>query len=292
MLRRRTIGTATLAALALVALGACGSSDKKSEPAAPKARPQVTIDAKDFAFTLPAEMPSGWVDVTVTNTGEQDHQIAFVKLGSLTFDNFKTEAAATNLKGFPADAVFAGGPNNAGPGESVTATVHLDAGKYGVACFIPDSKDGKSHASKGMVGEVDVAPTAESVEVAPTADGGKLDMSEFTFAPDAAFKGQGTVSLTNVGVQVHETIIVKINDGKTLADVKGFFLTPPGTPPPSGPPPFTAAGGVVGVGPNQTVYQKMSLAPGKYVLLCFFPDPTKNDEPHAVEGMIKEITIS
>jgi hypothetical protein len=36
----------------------------------------------------------------------------------------------------------------------------------------------------------------------------------------------------------------------------------------------------------------MALRPGKYVLLCFFPDPTKGDQPHALEGMVKEITIS
>ena len=80
--------------------------------------------------------------------------------------------------------------------------------------------------------------------------------------------------------------------GKTLDDVKGFFLTPPGTPPPAGPPPFTSAGGIVGLGPNQTMYQTMALTPGKYVLLCFFPDPTKGNLPHALEGMVKEITVS
>ena len=37
----------------------------------------------------------------------------------------------------------------------------------------------------------------------------------------------------------------------------------------------------------------MALTPGKYVLLCFFPDTSnKGGLPHALEGMIKEITIS
>ena len=80
--------------------------------------------------------------------------------------------------------------------------------------------------------------------------------------------------------------------GKTLDEVKKFFLTPPGTPPPAGPPPFTSAGGIVGLGSHQTMYETMALTPGKYVLLCFFPDPNKGDLPHALEGMLKEITIS
>jgi len=79
---------------------------------------------------------------------------------------------------------------------------------------------------------------------------------------------------------------VKEAPGKTLDDVKAFFLQS------SGPPLFTSAGGVVGVGPGQTAYQQLALSPGKYVFLCFFPDPTKGNQPHALEGMVKEITIS
>ena len=174
----------------------------------------------------------------------------------------------------------------------MTATVHFEPGTYGVACFIPDDKDGKPHAEHGMVGEVSVVQTADSVDDAPKVDGGSISLSEFAFLPDASFTGTGTVAIKNVGTQVHELIIEKEAAGKTLDDVKKFLLTPPGTPPPAGPPPFTDAGGIVGLGPNQTVYQRLALAPGKYVFVCFFPDPTKNDLPHAVEGMIKEITIS
>lgn len=60
-------------------------------------------------------------------------------------------------------AQFVGGPNNVEPGESVTAIVHFDEGAHGVACFIPDDKDGKPHAEHGMVGRVNVVKTADSV---------------------------------------------------------------------------------------------------------------------------------
>ena len=36
----------------------------------------------------------------------------------------------------------------------------------------------------------------------------------------------------------------------------------------------------------------MDLAPGNYVLICFFPDPKKGNIPHAAEGMMKEFTIT
>ena len=293
MQRRRLIITAT----ALLALSACGSSSNKSNGsggeganAAGTSRPHVTIDAKEYAFALPAQIPAGWVDVTLHNSGKVGHQIAFAKLGSVSFASFKTAASTTDIKAL-SGVQFVGGPNDVDPGSSVTAVVHFDPGAYGVACFIPDDKDGKTHAAHGMVGEVDVVQTAASVADAPTVDGGSITLSEFTFLPDASFTGTGTVEIKNVGTQVHEMIVAKEAPGKTLTDVKGFFLAPPGTPPPPGRPPFTSAGGIVGLGPNQTVYETMALTPGKYVLLCLFPDPTKNNTPHALEGMIKEITI-
>jgi hypothetical protein len=284
--------------VALLALAGCGSSSKSgssgtTSPTAPaaKARPHVTIEARDFAYDLPASMPAGWVDVTLHNSGKTGHQIAFSKLGTTSFAAFRTAAITTDVKKL-ADVQFVGGPNNADPGGSVTATIHLEPGTYGVACYIPADSDGKTHAEHGMIGQVTVTQSPDSVEDAPPVDGGTITLSEFTFQTDASFTGSGTVAIKNVGTQLHEAIIVKEADGATLDKVKGFFLAAPGTPPPAGPPPFTSAGGIVGLGAGQTMYQTMALTPGKYVLLCFFPDPTKGNQPHAVEGMVKEITIS
>ena len=290
---RRGLLTLIVTVAASLSFAACGSSNKSgsgsgadtSTTLAVKARPHVTIDSTEYGFALPAQIPAGWVDVTLHDSGKQGHQIAFAKLGSTSFAAFKTAAAATDVKALAA-VQFVGGPNNVDPGGSVTATVHLEPGEYGVACFIPDDKDGKSHARHGMVGEVNVVQTPASVEDAPQVDAGTISLSEFTFLPDASFTGVGTVEIKNVGTQIHEMIVVKENAGATLESVKGWFLKP------SGPPPFVDAGGVVGLGPNQTMYETMALRPGKYVLLCFFPDPTKGGLPHALEGMIKEITIS
>ena len=143
-----------------------------------------------------------------------------------------------------------------------------------------------------MVGQVTVAETADSDDDTPKADGGKVALSEFTFVPDASFTGQGTLEVDNVGNQVHEMIIEKLAPGKTLDDAKKFLLTPPGTPPPTGAPPITSAGGIVGLGPGQKMFQTLALAPGNYVLVCFFPDPPKGGIPHALEGMLKEITVT
>jgi hypothetical protein len=275
-------------------LAACSSSSKSADTTtttAAKARPHVTIEASEYAFVVPKSIPSGWVDVTLHNNGKEGHQIAFVNLKGSNLAAFKAAASTTNVKAFTDTSVFVGGPNNVDPGQSVTATIHLEPGDYGVACFIP-AADGKPHAAHGMVAEATVAATADSTETAPTATAGTITLSEFTFVLPPGFTGNGSVAFTNAGTQVHEAIVMKEKPGKTLNDVKSYLLVPPGAPAPSGPPPFETAGGVVGLGHGQTAYQQMDLTPGKYVLLCFFPDPNKNDLPHALEGMIKEFTVS
>jgi uncharacterized cupredoxin-like copper-binding protein len=284
-----------LVAASALLFGACGSSAKatSSSPTtvAPKARPHVTIEAVDYHFTVPPVVPAGWVDVTVHNRGKELHQMAFVKLGSVSFESFKAAVNATNVKAFADTASFVGGPNNVDPRTSVTTTVHFEPGEYGFACFITDAK-GRPHSSLGMVGHFTVASTPDSPEVAHVVSGGTIDVSEFTFTVKPGFTGKGTVAFTNVGAQVHEAILVKEKPGKTLADVKNFFIqSATGASPPGGPP-FTDAGGMTGLGRGQTDYEQMALTPGKYALLCFFPDPTKNNLPHALEGMIKEFTVS
>jgi plastocyanin len=284
---------AILAALGGLVLSGCSSSSKSSTSgvttttAAAKARPQVTIDASEYKFVLPQSIPSGWVDITLHNTGGVEHQIAFIKLGSLSFAAFKSAAATINIKALGDLSGFAGGPNSVDPGHSVTATVHLDPGKYGVACFIPTA-DGKPHAAQGMVGEVTVAATADSTETAPVADAGTITTKEFTFKVPANFTGQGTVAFTNAGKQVHEAILLKEKPGKTLSEAKQFLLATN----PSGPPPFDDVGGITGLGPHNTIYEQLDLTPGKYALLCFYPDTSKGGLPHVLEGMIKEFTIS
>jgi len=289
---RRGLIMAIAAGLALAACSSSSKSGSSSTTTATKARPKVTIVAHDYSFDLPAQIPSGYVDVTVQNQGKEDHQAQLVKLGSLSFAKFKTQ---TNPNAVPAGTLFLGGPNEATPGKSTTATMKLDPGKYAVVCLIPSSKDGKPHEAKGMVKQVEVVRTDASVDTAPPSDS-TIELSEFTFVMPKDFNGKGMVDITNVGGQVHEMVLLKLNPGKTLADAKKFLLVPPGTPPPAGPPPFSPVpgiGGIVGISPHQHNWLDMNLTPGNYMLICFFPNTAApGDLPHALSGMVKEFTIS
>lgn len=279
-----------------LALAGCSSSSKSGTPPAPttpKARPKIAIVAHDYSFTAPATIPSGYVDVSIENKGKEDHQVQFVKLGSMSLDAFKAAAIKTDIGAVQKSTVFVGGPNVASAGKTTTATVKLDPGKYALVCFIPANSDGKPHAAHGMITSVDVARTADSDNTPPAA-ASTITLGDFSFTLPAGFTGQGVVDISNQGSEVHEMGIFKLKPGKTLKEAKAFLLTPPGTPPPSGPPPFTGVpgiGGVTGLTPLQHAWLDLKLTPGHYMLICFFPDPKKGDIPHALEGMIKEFTI-
>jgi hypothetical protein len=287
------------AAVAGIALAGCSSSSKSSSSettpttTAAKPMPKVEITAADYTFALPAEIPAGYVDVTVKNTGKEQHQVGFVKLGSMTLAQFKTAADTTNVKAIKPGTVFVGGPNGAEPGQQTSAIVKLDPGNYAVVCLIPATSDGKPHAAHGMVSALKVTSTDTSSETAPTV-ASTITLGDFSFTLPAGFTGKGTVDISNQGTEIHEMVLLKLNQGKTLADAKAFLLVPPGTPPPAGPPPFSTVpgiGGITGLSPQQHAWLNMNLTPGNYVLFCFFPDPKKGSIPHALEGMTKEFTI-
>ncbi len=253
-------------------------------------RPKVTITATDFAFKAPLQVPAGYVDITLVNKGKEPHQAQLVKLDGIDFDEAQAAAAKTDIAAMQDKTVFLGGPNGAGPGASSTTTAHLETGTYALFCFIP-AADGENHVAHGMFTQVLVVRGATSVETPPEV-AGSIVLGDFTFELPKDFTGKGMFVIDNQGNQIHELALYKIADGKTLDDAKAYLLTPPGTPPPAGPPPITEGGGVVGLSPRRQGWLDLDLAPGNYVLMCFFPDPTKDDTPHVLEGMIKDFTIT
>jgi uncharacterized cupredoxin-like copper-binding protein len=101
--------------------------------------------------------------------------------------------------------------------------------------------------------------------------------------PDTLPSGPTQFHFTDAGSQLHHMTIVKLKDGKTLADFKAL---PPG-PPPSwvvfmGGPNTPMPGG----GTDNDV---VDLSPGNYAVLCLIPGP--DGKPHMMKGMIKALTV-
>ena len=132
------------------------------------------------------------------------------------------------------------------------------------------------------------APLTVTDEDGPDADAPVADetvtVQDYTIAIPDGFRGDGTIELRNEGSEAHELGLLRIEDGKELADVFTWFSTP------TGPPPFVEAGGVGVVAPGTSAWSTMHLGAGHYIAVCFVPDATGT--PHALLGMVTPFEIS
>ena len=94
-------------------VASAGDDRRAGNPAAGDDRWRTTTRS-----TLPATLPSGYVDVTLENHGKQDHQIAVreARLDS-TYDAFKTAAITTEHRRGQAGRGVRGRPQRRGAGQ-------------------------------------------------------------------------------------------------------------------------------------------------------------------------------
>lgn len=267
-----------LAALAT----ACQPEDGDSAGSAP----QLVVRATDNDYPDPVEAKAGVAELIVDNQGQDLHQIALLKLeDGKTFDDYLAFAkTATETDPLPSWAVPAGGPAVAAPGQKASAFVDLEAGTYAMICRIPDAQ-GVPHDKTGMMKPLTVAAADGEAVEAPAADV-ELSLTDFAFAmggPVAA--GRRVVAVANKGEQMHEAVLVKLDEGATAMDVAAAFA--PGG---SGRPPAMPLGGVVGLEGGASQSFPVDFTPGRYALLCFLPDPASG-KAHAELGMMSEFDV-
>src|SRR5947209_19653777 len=90
----------------------------------PFQHPVVTVHAKEFAFVAPASIAAGTTTFRLVNDGKEIHQISIVQL---TQGKTMAEYVAAIKANQPTPwAIGAGGPNAAGTGQTIDATVTLD----------------------------------------------------------------------------------------------------------------------------------------------------------------------
>lgn len=113
--------------------------------------------------------------------------------------------------------------------------------------------------------------------------------SEYKFeSPDQIPAGLTTLRMSDTGKEVHHVSLIKLDSGKTAADVQvGLKMMKPGTPPPTW---MIAAGGPNAAAPGASSELTMVLEPGNYALVCWIPDA--KGVPHAMLGMIKGLTVT
>jgi uncharacterized cupredoxin-like copper-binding protein len=274
----------TLAILLLaVILAACGPA--AASTIAPAANlPQITIKTSDYAFEAPAKVEAGLVSINLINEGQEPHHAQLIRLNEgVTLEQFQG-AMQESPEAALALITLAGGPGVIDPGHSQQVVVELTPGQYVLVCFVP-SHDGMPHLAKGMMATMEVV-AGDSVADAPEikADA-TIKLLDFSFALPAQIKaGPQIWKVVNEGAQAHEFALIKLAEGKTMADVSAFMESPHGLPP------FEDAGGLQAIAPGAAGWVSLDLQPGNYVALCYVPDPATG-HAHLALGMVMPFSV-
>ncbi len=113
-----------------------------------------------------------------------------------------------------------------------------------------------------------------------------IHAKDFSFdAPDAISAGWTTFHLINDGPNLHHVQLVRLDSGKTAADLQAAMKNP-------GPPPRWAVfvGGPNAPNPGASSDAVINLQPGNYVMLCLVDIPGK--VPHFAKGMVRPFTVT
>lgn len=263
-----------------LALSACGSVAADATPAIP----EITIKAADYSFDAPDQIEAGLVKVNLVNDGQEPHHAQMVRLNDgVTLEQFQAALQEGEAAAFPLIA-FVGGPGLVDPGLQSQVTLDLTPGQYVLLCFVP-SHDGVPHLAKGMVRPIEVVAAADETEVVEIEADATVTLLDFSFImPTEVKAGPQVWEITNEGPQPHEIMLVKLADGKTMADIQAFMANPHGTPP------FSQIGGFQGINPGGTGWLNLDLTPGEYVALCHIPDPASG-KAHEELGMVMPFSV-
>ncbi|MGH3497152.1 MAG: hypothetical protein ACRDP1_06790 [Nocardioidaceae bacterium] len=102
----------------------------------------------------------------------------------------------------------------------------------------------------------------------------------------------GVLTFTNKARDNHFVELAKLAKGKTIADFRRWINKVKSGQNPGRPPLNPAWDMVTGVvSPGASMQSKYSLAPGHYVLVCWWPDADMGGMPHAFMGMYRGITL-
>jgi len=127
-----------------------GPASTASLPAA-----DVAIKLTDFDFVFSRPLTRGHHVIAVTNTGTQPHMLV-IQLHPTGKGNKEFLDWANNPKGQSAPSQGMGGVTEIAPGATVVMEGNFAPGRYGLICFVPDTKTGKPHFMLGMQKEITV----------------------------------------------------------------------------------------------------------------------------------------
>jgi len=138
-----------------------------------------------------------------------------------------------------------------------------------------------------MVGCRAEKPHTDSVATAAAATPHQMTIvaRNYSFeAPDTVPAGLTSLTLTNEGTEFHHATLIRLGEGKTIADLSAAMAE-------HGPPPSWVmfVGGSSAPEPGRESTITTVFTPGTYAMICFIP--SSDGVPHFAKGMIKGFTV-
>ncbi|MEP7327455.1 MAG: hypothetical protein ABI836_16005 [Gemmatimonadota bacterium] len=124
-------------------------------PVAAEPEADVVATLKEYSFEFAPAITSGRHTIRINNAGNQDHEMILVRLqpGKKIQDFVNW----TNTMQGPSPGQVINGMSGLGSGQHAFVTDNFTPGDYGLVCFVPDNKDGKSHFMHGMMQDFTVS---------------------------------------------------------------------------------------------------------------------------------------
>lgn len=253
-------------------------------PAFAQAAPgEVTYTVRGMAYEGPDRIPAGLTTITIDHPEDREDLVALISLApGRTIDEFfatMEQLFAEEISLVPEWIAFHGGAP-LGPGDRRSYTVFLSPGTHYLLSIAGD--DEGPFAARGLLLPIEVEAAWPEPEVTVT-------LADYEFTVDGTFRaGDQLVRVVNSAAQPHEMLILPLPPGVRAADL--FAPPAEGEHAHEEPEevPSAAIRGVWAINPGETVQVPVDLEPGTYALVCFVPDA---DGPHAMQGMVLEVTV-
>jgi len=116
-----------------------------------------TVDMADFAFATVPAIAAGQTVLEVTNSGQEPHEMAVVRLKGISASQLHEMLSApppgpgSAPPTGPPPFEFVGGVQAMASGQRAWVTLDLTPGEYAMVCFVPSpANQGKPHVALGM----------------------------------------------------------------------------------------------------------------------------------------------
>ncbi len=273
---KRLSGAGALAVLGLAAvLAGCGGGN--STPIALKIG--VSEQGKEASFSLPKSVEGGLAEVTLTNEGKAPHGLQFVRYtGDHTAKEVIEEISGESEK-TPDWIRGEGGIGSVAGGQTATATLNLEAGKF----LITDAAEmeGKPAIAEMTVTEGDEGDLPDTDGTVTAEETGK---DKYAWDVSGLKAGKQQITFESEGDEAIHLIIAVPVKGKapSLDKIKEDFSK-------EGPPPpyidFEAAQSTAVLDGGKSQTTPIDLKSGEYIFFCPLAD-RDGGKPHDEEGLL------